>query len=181
MHFTTLKVWGFNARYLLGLYVYNLPLEEILFFICIPFCCLFTYHAVTLVKKSARHFNFIALLSLVLGIILFLIGLFHFQKNYTLWSFTTAGISLSIFGMKRPIYMANFWIAYFILLLPFFIVNGILTGTGPDSPIVWYNNAENSGLRVLTIPVEDFLYGMTLILWNIVLFEFTSKKFNTKS
>lgn len=72
--------------------------------------------------------------------------------------------------------MNKFWITYLVLLLPFFIVNGILTGTGPDNPVVWYNNAENLQLRILTIPVEDFAYGMTLILWNIVLFEAFSKK-----
>lgn len=176
MYFTSMSVWGFNPNYLLGISIYNLPLEEILFFICIPFCCLFTYHSLNLMRKTNVNVQHVSLLSIVLGIGLFLTALFYFDRNYTLWSFATAGVSLVILGLKRSPHIINFWVAYLVLLLPFFIVNGILTGTGPDSPVVWYNNAENMGLRVLTIPVEDFAYGMTLILWNSMLYETFSKK-----
>ena len=67
---------------------------------------------------------------------------------------------------------------YTVLLLPFFIVNGLLTGTSLESPIVWYDNNENLGTRILTIPVEDIFYGMLLIMLNISLFKhFQSSSF----
>jgi lycopene cyclase domain-containing protein len=55
-------------------------------------------------------------------------------------------------------------------------VNGILTGTGIEEPIIWYNNDENLGIRIGTIPIEDIFYGMLLVLLNISLFEFFQKK-----
>ncbi len=58
----------------------------------------------------------------------------------------------------------------------FLSVNGILTGSGLDSPIVNYNPEEIIGFRIFTIPIEDTVYGYEMILWNLYFFY----KFKTK-
>ena len=38
--------WGFNENYIVGFKLIDLPIEEVLFFIVIPFCALFTWEVV---------------------------------------------------------------------------------------------------------------------------------------
>jgi lycopene cyclase domain-containing protein len=61
----------------------------------------------------------------------------------------------------------SFLVSYAICIIPFLIVNGFLTAI----PVVIYNDAENLGKRIYTIPFEDIFYGMLLVLMNIVIYE----------
>jgi lycopene cyclase domain-containing protein len=72
--------------------------------------------------------------------------------------------------------MGRFYLAYAVILIPFFIVNGILTGSFIEQEVVWYNNEENLGVRIGTVPVEDIFYGMLLILMNVVIYEWLQEK-----
>ena len=69
--------------------------------------------------------------------------------------------------------MGRFFLAYFISLIPFLICNGILTAL----PVVIYNNSENMNIRLYSIPLEDTLYGLSLMLLPILIMDyFKSKK-----
>lgn len=46
--------WGFNPAYITGFKIFNLPIEEILFFIIIPFCALFTWEVVKYFSGKKR-------------------------------------------------------------------------------------------------------------------------------
>jgi lycopene cyclase domain-containing protein len=46
-------------------------------------------------------------------------------------------------------------------------VNGFLTAI----PVVLYNDEENVGIRLYSIPLEDVFYGMLLLFMNIVIYE----------
>jgi lycopene cyclase domain-containing protein len=178
IYFTYLHVWGFNPAYVSGYYICNLPVEELLFFLCIPYSCLFTYDCLTVLfskdipLKSVNIFT-----GILIGFCLLMVVMFH-KHAYTFFAFALMGILLftAQFVLKIT-WITKFYYTYAILLLPFLIVNGLLTGTGLKAPIVWYNNAENMNLRILTIPVEDFFYGMSLVLLNLLIFKLVSAKF----
>lgn len=169
MIYTKIGVWGFNDKYILGLKIYNLPIEEVLFFILIPYSSTFTYYCFSLFfppnKLSGK-------ISLLLIVILTLTGLVFIQRLYT--SVTFISLAILIFYLTyvtKPKWLSHFYLTYAVILIPFFIVNGLLTGTGPGEPVVWYNDNENLRIRILTIPVEDIFYGMLLLLLNTTLFE----------
>lgn len=170
--FTAKGVWWFNDRYLIGYRLFGLPVEELLFFICIPFSCIFTYFCLDkffrLDWKSSIEKIFV-ILSVAACIILALI---FREKIYPFVTFLTTAISLIIlyFVLKvKWIGKASF--IYLILMPGFLAVNGILTGTGLDSPIVNYNPQDFIGFRILTIPIEDTVYGYEMILWNLYFFQ----------
>ena len=177
IYFTRIGIWGFNSQYLTGLYIFNLPIEEILFFICIPFACVFTYHCLNLFFEIKWSVQTEKIFILSLSTILFLTGIYFINKYYT--SATFISLAISLFTLKyfvRVSWLRKLICIYPILLIPFFIVNGILTGSGLEHPVVWYNNEENLGIRLFTIPIEDIFYGFELILLNVFLYEHFIKK-----
>ena len=91
---------------------------------------------------------------------------------YTGVTFMLTGLFLAFIMLKlRTRFMGRFYFAFIFILIPFFIVNGILTGSFIDEPVVWYNNKENLGIRFGTIPLEDIFYGMLMVLMPVTLAE----------
>lgn len=170
--FTAHGVWGFNERYLTGIHIGNLPLEEILFFICIPYACVFSYEVLNyfikqdVLGKYARYGT---------TILTYMLVAVAFQTTNQLYTFTTSVFTFLFLILHLVILKSAYWsklvFAYLLILIPFFFTNGTLTGTGLEEPIVWYNDAENLGIRLLTIPVEDLFYGFLLFGLNITIYE----------
>lgn len=170
--FTYNNVWSFNPKYLIGYSIINLPIEEVIFFICIPFACVFTVYCIE-IKFEIKWPKVIERFIVSLLCFLFLLfGLYAHAHIYTLITCVSTSLILFVlyFGFKMP-KLSSFLSIYPLLLLPFFIVNGILTGSLIEEPIVIYNNYENLGYRILNIPIEDFIYGFELLLLNKFLFD----------
>ena len=171
--FTINGVWGFNSDYFLGVEILSLPFEEWLFFMCIPFACVFTHYAVLLYFPNLKLKKVTTkAISISLVLILFVLALVNYDKWYTLVNFSLA-ITLTWLVYKyNPQLLQHFLLTFLVMLIPFFIVNGVLTGSWIDNQVVWYNDAENLGIRMGTIPIEDSIYAYSMILMNLFLFEY---------
>lgn len=175
--FTQMGVWGFNEQYLSGIYVGSLPLEEILFFICIPYACVFTYEALNYLVKKDYLKSSQKSISVVLITGSLTLGFMNLDKWYTSVTFISLALFLAMLQFVwKADYLGRFYFSYLFILIPFFLVNGVLTGSWIDDPVVWYNDAENLGIRMGTIPVEDTFYGMLLIAMNVALFEWLQRR-----
>jgi lycopene cyclase domain-containing protein len=174
--FVHFGIWGFNSHYITGLYIGNLPIEELLFFICIPYACVFTFECFSgLIGPAFSGINRINSISYVFSALMILIAVLFHTRAYTASSLTLiAGLVLLGTLIKIP-WLPKFYMVYGILLTPFLVVNGLLTGTGLAAPVVWYSGTGIIGLRIMTIPVEDIFYGMGLILLNVWLYTFIRK------
>jgi len=173
--FTAKGIWGFNEKYILGLYFLNLPVEEVLFFFCIPFACLFTYHCLNLMLKKRANVTSEKRLTGTFILLLLIAGIFFKQNTYTAVTFISTALLLFVCRYILHINWAGqVYRAYAFLLIPFLVVNGILTGTGLTEPVVWYNNRETMNFRILTIPFEDVFFGFELIFLTTFFYEFFS-------
>ncbi|CAM3481108.1 lycopene cyclase domain-containing protein [Aequorivita lipolytica] len=179
--FTQNGIWGFNEMYLSGITIANLPLEEWLFFICIPYACLFTLYAFkNLLPKFSFSNKVTAIVYYSLQTVLIATLLYFYDRWYTAINFGYAIVLLAlVFNYKREC-LKVFFPVFAILLIPFFIVNGFLTGSWIHEQVVWYNDAENLGIRVGTVPIEDSIYAMTMLLTIFVLMEKFKEKYPSK-
>lgn len=169
--FTSIGVWSFNRNYITGIKIFNLPLEEVLFFFIVPYCCVFIYACIRSYFPKLVNKKRADLFLKILAVLLFVAGIFYFDKYYTSWTFIFTGSFILVLYLFKKYFLGfdavSFLVSYAICLVPFLLVNGFLTAI----PVVQYNDAENLGSRIYTIPVEDTCYGMLLVLMNIVLFE----------
>ncbi len=171
--FTYYGVWGFNQDYHLPFLVLGMPIEEWMFFFCIPYASVFIHYSIEYFKPNLLlPKKFTQLITLTVILVSLYLVVTNFTKAYTSVNFTVLTGVLVYSYLKGIRHLRRFFIAFLIILIPFFIVNGILTGTGLQEPVVWYNNAENLGIRLKTIPVEDIGYAFSMLFTNVLLIEF---------
>ncbi|MBE8721139.1 lycopene cyclase domain-containing protein [Sphingobacterium pedocola] len=170
--FTKMGVWWFNDDYLIGVRLLGLPLEEWLFFICIPFSCVFTFYCLDKFFNLDWRQQTDLYFCLVIAVSCLVLAIVNRDLIYPFITFLVTALSLLYLKfMAKVSWIGKASLIYAMLLPGFFMVNGVLTGTGLDQPIVNYTTGHYMGIRIGTIPVEDAVYGYTMILWNVFFFK----------
>jgi lycopene cyclase domain-containing protein len=168
--FTANGIWEFNNDYVTGFYILGLPIEEWSFFIGVPFACVFVYEVLNLFVKKFYFPKASLWLTIAFLVLSGFLALTNTDKTYTFINYTFAAVVLIlqlVLGNYKT-YLSRAYLAYFVNLVPFLLVNGVLTAI----PVVIYNNNENLATRIYTIPVEDTFYFLSLYLLNINIYEY---------
>lgn len=175
--FTLKGVWSFNQDRIIGVYFFHLPLEEVLFFLTVPFACVFIYACLNYYIKWQLPQWAVTTITILLFISCIMALFIFWGRLYTMVTFGVlfALLILAYYFLKTH-GLSRFYGAYLVVLIPFFIVNGILTGL----PVVLYNSAGNMNVRIGTIPLEDFFYLMALLLMNVWFFEYFKSSAQTR-
>jgi len=165
--------WHFNPLYVSGIKIINLPIEEILFFITVPFACLFTWEMIIRRAKEKpidlQGLRLLLYLALPAGIYFFSIG-----KQYTglTLSFIFLANLVDQFLITNLLFDKRFYFYLLLIVIFTLIFNGYLTWR----PVVTYGVDYQLDFRIITIPVEDFFYGISLLWMNTSLYKFLIRK-----
>lgn len=151
--------WRFNPVYTLGILIGNLPIEEVLFFLIIPSSCLLIWVNLRVHTYDQWQWPVEQLVGVGLVVLTFI----SLAQGWW-YTMTVCGLGVGIcvwsawtlkFLRKRAVSM---WIGLVVVLT--LIFNGYLTWR----PVVLYEQSVKSGVMIGTIPVEDMLYGLILVV-----------------
>lgn len=170
--FTARGIWVFNPSHLLGLKVLGLPIEEVLFFVTVPYSCLFLYEAVKKYTKEGE-FAFGTKMFAVLTVLFLAAALFFNSKTYTSIVLLACAITnlLAIWLKPSLPKSLNYWKFIALTFCLFIIFNYALTSI----PVVVYNDLENTAIRILSIPIEDFFYNYSLLTLSLLAYQLKKK------
>ena len=165
--------WSFNPAYVLEFKIMGLPIEEILFFITVPFSCIFAYEGLAYFLKEKKIALSSKLVNLIGGLFI-LFSLFFFNQEYTFLAILSVGLTLLFTSqfMKDFFRSTLYWAYIGVTFLLFFIFNYILTSV----PVVMYSPSAITGLRAITIPIEDFMFNFSMLTLYLAIYLWASKK-----
>jgi lycopene cyclase domain-containing protein len=160
-------VWNFNPDYLTGIWMAGLPLEEWLFFLTVPYACVFIYEVLNYFVKRDVLRTAAPWITYTLIAFSLVMAITFIDRWYTAVTFFALAGMLVVQLLLKARYMGRFYLMFLVSIVPFALVNGVLTAL----PVVVYNNLEFTGVRLASIPLEDGFYGMLLLLLNITIYE----------
>lgn len=166
--------WSFNPAHVLGIKFFGLPLEEVLFFITVPYSCIFAYEGIKYYLKDAKLFEKNRNLSLVVGIIFVILSFLPIGGEYTTLAFISVGLAVIFisFFMDELFSSKLFWIYTVFSVLVFLIFNYLLTSI----PVVEYSSLAIIGFRVITIPIEDFMFNFSMLTLYLAIYLFFKRR-----
>jgi hypothetical protein len=86
--------WSFNSDYVNNLKLLGLPFEEILFFITVPYSCLFVFESVLHFLGDKKLFSHRKWFFSIIGVLISLSAFGFYRKAYTFLAIFSVGVSV---------------------------------------------------------------------------------------
>jgi len=165
--------WWFDKKFLIGIEILGLPLEEILFFILVPFSCIFIYENLVYFLKEKKIF-YNKILYLIISGIFIVMGIIFRNQEYTILAMFSCALFFILAPTLYPKILANrnYWLYIILSFIPFMIFNYFLTSL----IIVHYNPIAIWGIRITTIPLEDFFYNFSMLSFYLMVYMYFKER-----
>ncbi len=167
---TDIGHWSFNPEFAGSFRIAGLPLGEIMFFVTVPYACIFIYEVARAyfpLKRSMKSTT-AAIAGAGIAVVFVILALLFRGQGYTFLAMLSVAVFITAGTIiDREMWLENHtWLFFLISYIPFLIANGVLTAL----PIVEYNSAEIWNFRVYTIPLEDFFYNFAMLGFFLLVF-----------
>ncbi|QJR20753.1 lycopene cyclase [Brevinematales bacterium NS] len=153
--------WRFNNEYVGEVRWFGLPPGEWLFFVVVPYACLFVYEVSRVLFPVTEDIPSLWWIQLVLGFLFMVLAWVWRKQGYTLLAMGSVAFFwfLSAFFSPGIITSSTFWIFMGFSMVAFVIFDGLYV----NLPTIFYNDTAIWGMKILRIPLEDFLYNFSLL------------------
>ncbi|BDC17344.1 lycopene cyclase domain-containing protein [Acidianus sp. HS-5] len=158
---TWIGSWSFNPKWVLGIYVIDLPIEEVLFFVVTPFATLLIYDFLRTKVKDKTLNAFSRRNMIIVAVALLLLSVLAIRHSYTFVDLIYASLSIIFVEfLDEDLFKSrNYWIFLLLTYIPFLVFDHFLTSL----PVVIYGHCSIIGIRVFSIPIEDFIYSFSMM------------------
>lgn len=159
--------WSFASAHVSGWSWFGLPLEEYLFFIAVPFSCQLIFAAV--LRETSKTVRIVRWPWFAAAGTAWLLAVLVWPRTYSAVVLVFLGAFLLAAPLlwKRTFFTRAFWWTQLLCVLPFLVVDGVLTGL----PVVSYRESSIVGIHLLSIPLEDLVYSFVLVGMNVCVSE----------
>ena len=175
--------WFFNDEFLSGIYFptkeIGLPIEEIMFFIVVPFACIFIYeNLVYFIKDKKIPFN--KYFYVAIAVVFIILGIIYRNQDYTILSMFSCALFFILAPTLLPdlLKSRNYWFYILLSFIPFMIFNYLLTSlivVSYNPAAIWGGDGAWNG-RFFTIPIEDFFYNFSMLSFYLMVYLYFRKK-----
>lgn len=153
--------WAFNDQYVSTTRILHLPPGEWLFFTCVPYATLFIFEVVRAYFGEGQTRPDLWWIQALVSIPFFLLIIPFRHRGYTRLAFGSSGLFLLVSAFLLPGFFTayEYWLFFLFSFIAFGLINGIYTWL----PTISYSPKAVTGLRVGTIPAEDFFYNLSYL------------------
>ena len=174
MRFDQLGIWNYNPDYITGIYLVNVPVEEWVSFLLIPFSVAYIFDWLKIKLEKFGQQNIFVAISLLLFAGLGILAYFFRRNMFSFFTFFLTAIYLgyTVFRNRFKKNYAVFYAAFGITLFPFLVVS-IISGL---LPVISYNTDHIMGIALFAIPIERFFYLFLMLLITLTIYEYLGER-----
>lgn len=153
--------WRFNDEFVGKVRFLHLPIGEWLFFLAVPYACLFIYEVVAGYFGRGQLFQYPSWVPAAAGGIILILAFLVRKKGYSFLSLLSSAVfflALAVFD-NQALGSQPFLLYMGLSFGTFLVVNGLYT----SMPTIFYGPQAFSGIRIGSIPLEDFSYNLSML------------------